>query len=317
MLHLPFTLNSQRRRSALALCIAAAMSACGGSGGQGTPSAGTQTPPLPEQAPTLALNSLTAVVSNLTCVPDEHIASPQGTTLFNNTWNSAAAGAQTWQQCLQSRTWAGSTTSQFGWRWSWPDAGGALFAYPSVIVGAKPWEAGPGNDVRFPLRLADAKALSLRFAAETNTSATHSLNLAASVWLISTPKVAAPPDETAIQAEVMVWTDYTDDMVADPGTTTLQGEFTDAQGIRWNIFADKNWGDASSSTGHRWTYVAFHIQPGQRRTAAQIDLLAMLKHASGLGLFSDKLYIADVELGNEIVAGQGETWLTDFAVTAN
>jgi hypothetical protein len=316
MLEQPIPHASQRRLGALlALCLAAALNACGG--GQGAPSADTPTTPLPDQIPAAGGNSLAAVVSTLSCEADAHITSPQSPTLFNNTWNVAAAGTQSWQQCLQSRAWAGNSAVQYGWRWSWPDAGGALFAYPSVIVGAKPWESGPGNDARFPLRLADAKTLSLRFAAETSTSAASSRNLAASVWLISTPKVAAPPDQAAIQAEVMVWTDYTDDMVADPGTTTLQGEFTDAQGIGWDILADKNWGDASSSTNHRWTYVAFHIKAGQRRTAAQIDLLAMLKHAASLGLFSTSLYIADVELGNELVAGQGETWLTDFSVMAN
>jgi hypothetical protein len=300
--------------AALGLCLAAALSACGG--GKGTPSVSTEvTPPLADPSPSLALSSQAAIVSSLSCAPDEHLSAPQGATLFNNTWNSAAAGQQAWSQCLQSRTWAGSLTTQYGWRWSWPGAGGALFAYPSVFVGAKPWESGPGNDARFPLLLANAKTLRLQFTTETN--ATGSRNLAASVWLISTATVAAPPDQAAIRAEVMVWTDYTDDMVADPGTTTHRGEFTDDQGLRWDILADENWGDASNSSAHHWTYVAFHIKPGQRRIAAQIDLLTMLKHAASLGLFSTSLFIADVELGNELVAGQGETWLTEFSVSAN
>ena len=305
--------------AALCLGLCLSVSACGGGKGS-SPSADTNTGPVP--VPSQSLSSQSASISTLSCAPDAHLTNAGNATLFNNTWNSAAAGTAAWTQCLQSRTWPATTataaTTQYGWRWSWPEAGGALFAYPSVFVGAKPWEAGPGNDARFPLSLAAAQSLRLRFAAETTlTGSTSSRNLAASIWLIQTPQVAAPPVESDIKAEVMVWTDYTDDMVANPGSTTPRGQFTDAQGITWDILADEHWGDASGGTAHTWTYVAFHIRPGQRTSAANIDLLAMLRHLVSLGLISNSLYIADVELGNELVAGQGETWLSDFSVTAN
>lgn len=321
---MPATAPRTRLFAPLALSLAAALcatlGACGGGKGS-SPAANTPATPSPDPAQTLSSQS--ATVSTLSCAADQHLTGPSGVTLFNNTWNSAAAGPSTWSQCLQSRAWAATATSaattQYGWRWSWPSAGGALFAYPSVYVGAKPWESGPGNDARFPLSLATAQALSLRFAVETTLSGTSasSRNLAASIWLIQTPTVAAPPVQSDIKAEVMVWTDYTDDMVANPGTTTPKGQFTDAQGLTWDILADENWGDASGGTTHRWTYVAFHIRPGQRTSAAHIDLLAMLQHLVSKGLISNSLYIADVELGNELVAGQGETWLTDFSVTAH
>jgi hypothetical protein len=294
----------------------------GSSSGAGQPV--VQTPPV-VVAPPVVLTPPPAVVTppvvaappvvrTLSCDGDLHLTNPTGVILFNNVWNSIAAGIRAWSQCLLSRT-DSHGVAQYGWKWSWPALGGALFAYPEVFVGAKPWETGPGNDARFPFRLANANTLNLRFSAETATTGSH--NLAASIWLISTPQVAAPPVFSDIKAEVMIWTDYTDDMVADPGTTTKRGEFTDANGLQWVVWADENWGDASNGASNRWTYIAYHLKPSQRRTSANIDALAILKHAASLGLISTSLYVADVELGNELVSGQGETWLTDFTVRVN
>ncbi|WP_290871135.1 hypothetical protein [Aquabacterium sp.] len=279
----------------------AALGSCGGGGGG-------------DKATPAVTAGTTTTVRTLNCTADARVTRPEGGLLFNNTWNSAAAGQATWEQCLIARTTAAGV-NQYGWRWTWPSAGGALFAYPEIVVGAKPWEAGPGNDSRFPIRIAQAQALRLRYT--TETQAIGSRNLATSLWLIQTPEVASPPVESDITAELMIWSDYTDDMVADPGTTTLRGTFTDANGLQWDIWADTNWGDASGGSTHRWTYIAYIIQPGQRRQSADIDALAMLRHAASLGLISTSLYVADVELGNELVAGQGETWLTEFALTVN
>ncbi len=255
------------------------------------------------------------VVQTISCSPDFHLTRADGSILFNNTWNAVAAGSQPWSQCLQSRTVNGGPT-QHGWRWSWPLSGGALYAYPELVVGAKPWETGPGNDSRFPIQLSQVNTLNLNFSVETQ--ATGSRNLAASIWMISTPQVAAPPVFSDIKAEVMIWTDYTDDMVADPGTTTKRGEFTDASGLQWEVWADETWGDASGGASNQWVYVAYHLKPGQRRSSANIDVRAILRHAAiTLHLLDTAWYVADVELGNELVSGQGETWLSNFALTVN
>lgn len=292
-------------------------STLGAAGGTPTVTPPTVTPPVvtpPVVVPPVVTPPAAPVVSTLSCEADLHLDLPSGGVLFNNTWNSVSAGSQAWSQCLQKRTLADGST-QYGWRWSWPASGGALYAYPEVVVGAKPWETGPGNDARFPIQLSAAKTLRLRYGVDTSTSGSH--NLATSIWLIRTPTVAAPPVYADIRGEVMIWTDYTDDMVADPGTTTKRGEFTDAAGLQWEVWADENWGDASSSVSNHWTYVAYHLKPAQRRTTADIDVLAILKHAASLGLISTSLYVADVELGNELVSQQGETWITSFGLTVN
>lgn len=282
------------------LCLSGILAACGG-GGSSTASAGA---------------NAVAQVQTISCVPDFHLTRADGSILSNNTWNAAAAGTQAWAQCLQSRTVDGGPV-QHGWRWSWPVTGGALYAYPELVVGAKPWEGGPGNDTRFPIRVASASALNLNFSVETQASGSR--NLAASIWLISTPQVAAPPVYSDIKAEVMIWTDYTDDMVADHGSTTKRGEFTDAHGLQWEIWADEHWGDASGGASNQWIYVAYILKSSQRRSSADIDVLAILRHAaaSPRNLIDPAWYVADVELGNELVSGQGETWLTGFSLTVH
>jgi Glycosyl hydrolase family 12 len=256
----------------------------------------------------------TPVVKTLSCAGDKHITLPDTSQLFNNTWNSNTAAGVAWRQCLLSRTHA-SGQVDWGWNWSWPTAGTAVYAYPEIMVGIKPWETGPGNDPRFPLQIASANTLKLSYDVDLTVSGSY--NLAASIWLIRTPTVAAPPVHADIKTEVMVWTDYSPDMVADPGSTTLRGEFTDASGLTWAIWADERWGDASGGTGHQWTYIAFHIKPGQRRRAANIDVLALLKKAAALGLISNAYYVANVELGTEVVKGEGQAWLRRWNVEAN
>lgn len=289
------------------------LSACGGSGN--APNTAAQTPQTAMVANTL---------STLSCTPNEQLTGPNGSTLINNTWNSTAAGSNAWSQCLQSRTLpvnGSGSTVQHGWRWNWPDTAAAVFAYPELVVGINPWGAGPGNDARFPALISGLRTLNIQFAAETSTAGSH--NLAVSMWLIQTPLVARDPQSSDIKGEVMVWTDYTDDMVVDPGTTTKRGEFTDANGLVFDVWADENWGDASKGASNPWVYVAYHLKPNQRRLAAKIDLKAILRHAASLKdsrnrslpLINTDWHVADVELGNEIVSGHGETWLTDFAVT--
>jgi Glycosyl hydrolase family 12 len=254
------------------------------------------------------------VVRTISCAADKHVALPDASQLFNNTWNSSLASGVAWSQCLMSRTHPNGKVDR-GWKWAWPTNGSGVYAYPEVVVGIKPWETGPGPDARFPLKISAANALKLHYDVDMTVSGSY--NLAASIWLIRTPTVAAPPVFSDIKTEVMVWTDYSDDMVADPGSTTLRGEFTDASGQTWTIWADEHWGDASGGVSHQWTYIAFHIKPGQRRRAASVDVLALLKKAAALGLISSDYHVADVELGTEIVKGSGQVWVNKMAVDAN
>ena len=211
----------------LAGALLAGLSGCGGSGGDDPP---------------------TAPVA-LECRADASVNTPLGR-LHNNTWNSQAAGTQAWRQCVVQRTVAG--VAQYGWQWQWPAGSPDVLAYPSLVVGAKPWEPGPGNDARFPRPIASTRQLLLDFDLETQASGSH--NLAASLWLIRTATVASPPDVTAVSGELMVWTQAS-------GADWTVGQVPLAQvtigGASWLLWSRPNWGDASGSTSHRWPLVVY------------------------------------------------------------
>lgn len=241
----------------------------------------------------------------LECRADASVSSPLGR-LHNNTWNSGAVGSQAWRQCVVQRTVAGVT--EYGFQWQWPGVSPEVLAYPSLVIGAKPWEPGPGNDARFPRPIAATGQLVLDFDIETTATAPY--NLAASVWLIRTPTVADPPDETAISGELMVWTqavgpDWTAGQV--PLATVTVG------GASWLLWSRPNWGDVSGSTSHRWPLVVYTaVNPGSQ---ARLDLKAFLADAVGRGLLNGGHHIADVELGHEIAGGSGTSWLRRVSLT--
>lgn len=246
----------------------------------------------------------------LDCGDYAFVATPLGR-LSNNVWNQQAAGGAPKRQCLMQRSVAddgsGRGGTQYGWSWHWPEGGGAVCAYPEIVVGAKPWDAGPGNDPRFPRRVADTRRLIVSYAVDTVAGGSH--NLAASIWLIRTPRVAAPPDPTAIAAEIMVWTDSTPASFTPGGS--LRGRVT-VDGIEWEVWAAEDWRDSAGVHVNRWTYVVYRALQSMR--TARYDARKLIADAVARGLASADLYIADVELGNEIVGGSGRTWLKAFSV---
>ena len=251
----------------------------------------------------------------LGCGPGQQWPFPGGGAIVNNTWNSNAAGSFPWQQCIERRapTGVAGAATEYGWWWRWPHPGHAVYAYPEILVGANPWAAGPGNDARFPHKIADTAHL--RLAYDVDLAATGSYDLSTSIWLIRTPAVATPAVLADISTEIMIWSDYTPDMVADPGTNRKRGEFVSTDGTLWEIWADPAWGDMSGASRHTWAHVVYLAKPGQRQRAMTYDAMQFVANAVSLGLARSDYYIADVELGVEVVAGTGSAWIRSFSLT--
>ncbi len=243
---------------------------------------------------------------DLTCNPYDDILIPGLGTLNNNTWNSQEATTG-WEQCLV-RHGTGQDT-QWGWRWRWPNRkapNSSIYGYPELIVGAKPWSAGPGNDARFPRRVADTKHLRISYRADTQSTGPY--NTSTSIWLIKTPQVPSVANPSIIQTEIMIWTESVGEL--NPGGR-LRGEVTLA-GRVWEVWVAEQWGDVGIPGGVVWTYVAYRAKVPTNDIT--FDAREFIADTVARGLASEQLYIANVELGNEPAGGTGSLRLQRFTL---
>jgi cellulose 1,4-beta-cellobiosidase len=273
----------------LAACLAACLGACGGGSG------GSEAPVDPATLP----------ASLLSCAANASATTPVGR-LHNNTWNSQAIGNRPWQQCLQQR--GQGAVAQYGWQWQWPEGSSQVLAYPSVVMGAKPWESGPGNDARLPRQISAMRSLVLDFDVEL--TGTGSFNLMASMWLIRTPQVARPADERAISGEILVMTSAQGGDWASGGNALGS---VNIGGRTWTVSHSPDWADISGGSNHRWPLVAYVAT--SNTTQARLDLRQFLADAVARGLVDPAHHVADVELGNEIARGVGSTWIRALSLT--
>ena len=89
------------------------------------------------------------------------------------------------------------------------------------------------------------------------------------------------------------------------GEVTVAGEI-------WEVWYEKNWSDASQVNKNRWVYISFKAKNLAYKT--NINALELIRYAIYEKLISDSLLIADIELGNEVMSGEGITWVRDYHV---
>ncbi|WP_444943744.1 GH12 family glycosyl hydrolase domain-containing protein [Microbulbifer sp. ZKSA006] len=225
--------------------------------------------------------------------------------LSNNVWNKYAAKDDPWTQCLKERLVDGEL--QFGWSWSWPFGRQLIYSQPQIKVGSSPWSPEPKFDDSFPLKMSSLTKLDISHHTESVSNGDH--NTATTMWLISEEYRGDEQNRSVIAAEIMIWTYFTEGHFSPAGRK--YSELT-VNGAAWEVWYHKDWRDMSGVNDNNWVYVSFRLkQPSMK---ISIPALELLSYAVKEGLISKELYIADVELGNEIMSGSGVTWIKDFTV---
>lgn len=74
----------------------------------------------------------------------------------------------------------------------------------------------------------------------------------------------------------------------------------------------KNWEDKSGVNKNTWSILSFYRTKAKSKVT--INVLKMLSYAQISGLINRDLWVADVELGNEVMHGQGIALVRDFSV---
>ncbi|SMF24204.1 Glycosyl hydrolase family 12 [Alteromonadaceae bacterium Bs31] len=225
--------------------------------------------------------------------------------LNNNVWNKNAANSKPWSQCLEKRVVEGE--NQFGWSWSWPTGRRVIYAYPQIKIGASPWAPEPKMDTAFPLKISELKKIDISHELEISTNGDH--NIATTMWLVNEAYKGDKANTAIIAAELMIWT-YSTAAHFDPAGQNI-GELTVGD-TQWQVWYQNDWQDQSGANSNQWAIVSFRNK--KPSMSARIPAMGLLQYALRKGLISKDLYIADVELGNEIMSGSGISWVKEFKV---
>ncbi len=226
-----------------------------------------------------------------------HLPVPPGCVLENNVWNDGAASGSRFQRVYGAER-AGRPV--FGWEWRWRSMG-AVVAYPEVICGAKPWGPEPTGAAGFPFPV-EGRDATVDFDVQQDATGTY--NLAFSMWAVS----ALPPRRETITHEIMLH--------VKPFPFPPPGHRIDAltvDGVTWEVYVEENHGDASGGVTNRWTYVAF--APREWVLRGPLHLTPFLAHLVQQRVLPRDAWVASLELGNEVVSGEGWVRVDGFGFT--
>lgn len=239
------------------------------------------------------------------CEGYESHSTPYGD-LQNNIWNAHSAEGFDWTQCLAMRTRDANT--QYGWYWQWPEEGDKVYAQPQITLGNSPWL--PHNQIKagYPIPVKDLEKLEVDYSLDIVTDG--ELNLATTLWLIRSETIQMEVAQSSIAAEVMIWTYASDDFYADPAGENV-GE-VEIDGVEWEVWLDQSWHDTSGKNDNNWVYLAFRTN--QSLMQIKFDAAQMLHYAIEQKFIASDLYIADIQLGTEIMSGTGQVWLNHYRV---
>lgn len=236
--------------------------------------------------------------------------------LVNNVWNKHAASDApegSTRQCIlkQQR----DTRLVYGWLWDWPSSPREVFAQPQIKLGASPWDPRMsfGND--FPVQVSQVESAELSHQLSVISNGNY--NVATTMWLTSTPidsdsELTLDQRKDAIVAEFMVWTYYTPGQFK-PGGKKLHTAIIG--GLEWEVWYKEHWGDVSKRNDNSWRYITFRLS--KPSLDIDIDLAELLDFALRRDAIDERWYIGDLELGTEVMGGQGFASLERFKFSLN
>lgn len=244
------------------------------------------------------------VTQTISCDDYYSETTPNGT-LYNNVWNKHAAQKLSWSQCLEKNP----SNGLYGWSWAWPaNKNNVIYAYPQIKLGTSPWDPTLNLYSEFPLENSLINSLVIEHELDVQGNGEH--NVATSLWITNTTEIGNTPNPSAILAELMIWSYATPNHMNPAGTHTDSFEIG---GQTWEVWVDKNWSDASGANNNKWVYITFRAKNKSLR--AKFDVIDFTNYAVEHQILPDVFYIADIELGTEIMSGSGLLWIKQFNVT--
>ena len=200
--------------------------------------------------------------------------------------------------------------TQYGLYWQWPEGGDKVYAQPQITLGNSPWLPHNQNKPGYPISVNKLDKLAIDYSVEILTDG--ELNLASTLWLTHSDTIQTKIDKSTIAAEVMIWTYASDDFYANPAGEEVAEVMIG--GIEWEVWLDKKWHDTSGKNDNNWVYLAFRTS--QPLMQIKFDAAELLRFSIEQQFIPSGLYIADIQLGTEVMSGTGQVWLNHYQVDA-
>jgi hypothetical protein len=206
--------------------------------------------------------------------------------------------------------WAQLDTSSLpvGWTWRWPALDpGQVKAYPDISFGKNPWNK-KSTSAWLPLRMDKIDELTVAYDIAHRENGKY--NLSFDIWVTKTPDVTDPP-EANINREIMIWQDAQGEgLILDDRVS--RRVVIDGENYRF-CFAKNLAMPMQSQRNYARDYLSFHRESPEYSGETRIHLF--LKYLLDNKYIAPGDYLRNVDLGNEVYFGSGETILNRYSIT--
>jgi len=217
--------------------------------------------------------------------------------IFNNGWNAKANMGPHRQKIFVKQA---NGKPIFGWVWKWFSGGTDVASYPEIQVGNSPWVGEVAPNSGFPFRVGTKKIVA-DFDVSMHASGTY--DLAFEFWTTTSPVV----EKRGIAHEVMIW--LAENRLSAAGSLVASASIG---GNQFHVYFSNNHGDSSGANSNTWTIIS--LVSDKPILHGPLDIGAIIDYLVQTRLLSSDVYVACLELGNEVASGSGKTEVRNYAV---
>jgi hypothetical protein len=195
-----------------------------------------------------------------------------------------------------------------GWKWHWPRKNSnQVKSYPHIACGQNPWENSSTNR-RFPIRVDKIHKMVVSY--DITHCVNGKYNLSFDLWITKTPDRTSPPEENIVR-EVMIWLDY-EGRDCLPRNWFARKVTIDGEVYRLYIAKNRS---QKTGTGGRYTRDYFAFLKEEPEYSGQTDIAEFLRYLAARKYILPAEYLRNINLGNEIWYGSGETIVNNFQLS--
>lgn len=247
-------------------------------------------------SPSSALSSIPpAFNTTKTCKPWSTMKL-KDTLLSNNIWG---VRKEIGSQCIST-----INTQDYAWSWEWENDTDHIITFPSITFGFKPWGDSSTTPV-LPQHISNIQSIPIAF--HFNQHAIGRQNLLLEAWLTDPTKVIS---KDTIKREIGIH-------FFQNGWLGQAGKFVDAiniDNINYDVYFSKPW--HSKRGNFHWEYISIiRKTPLPNPANIQLDFKQFLNALVELGLSSNHLTLASLELGTEVINGKGHASISGLNIS--